>query len=101
MSLNVGGDDTRDHGVESFQVLVGHAALVADFVHEAVDETHHRVGHVRALGILKAALCVITLRHAPCNTTRPQKKKTLICNDLKSIRLTENIFIFWMIGNNF
>lgn len=34
------------HGVESFKVLVGHAALIAHFIDKAVNEAHHRVGHV-------------------------------------------------------
>lgn len=40
------GPITRDHDVQPLQVLVGDSTLSADFVHEAVDEPHHVVGHV-------------------------------------------------------
>ena len=64
--MGVGGVSVRtwDHGVQGLQVFVGDAALVAHLVHEAVDEAHHRVGHVRRLRVLKAALRVVALRHA-------------------------------------
>lgn len=58
------GRITRDHDVQPLEVLVGDAALRADFVHEAVDESHHVVGHIGALGVLEATLCVIALSHA-------------------------------------
>lgn len=67
---------TRDHGVEGLKVLVGHATLVAHFVHKAVDEAHHRVGHVRALCVLEAALRVVALRHAPRNTGMTAKRRS-------------------------
>lgn len=61
---------TWDHGVETLQVLVCHAALIAHFIYKAVDEAHHRVGHVWAFCVFKAALCVVALCHAACNTAK-------------------------------
>lgn len=34
------------HGVESLEVLVGHATLITHFIYKAVNEAHHRVSHV-------------------------------------------------------
>ena len=71
------GRRTWDHGVQGLQVFVGDAALVAHLVHEAVDEAHHRVGHVRRLGVLEAALRVVALRHAARDAAPPKHNDSM------------------------
>lgn len=50
--------------MQPLEVLVGDSTLRADFVHKAVDESHHVVGHIGTLCILKSTFCVIALSHA-------------------------------------
>lgn len=55
-------------------MFVGHAAFITHFIYKAVDEAHNRVGHIRALGVLEAALRVVAFRHAASDTTRQEKR---------------------------
>ncbi len=73
MSVELLVPHTWYHGVKSLQVLVSHSALITHFVHEAVNKAHHRVRHIRALCIFKAALCVVAFGHTACNTTKQKK----------------------------
>lgn len=55
-------------------MFVGHAALVAHFVNKAVDEPNDSVRNIRALSILKAALCVVAFCHAARNTEQTKNE---------------------------
>lgn len=58
---------TWDHDMQSLEVLIGDSTLSADLVHKTVDEADHVVGHVGALGILKATFGVIAVSHTAGN----------------------------------
>lgn len=67
--------------MQPLEVLVGDAALCADFVHKAVDESYHVVGHVGAFGVLKAAFGVVAVCHTASNAgkaERPLSTATLL-----------------------
>lgn len=63
---------TWDHAVQALDVLLGNAALRANFVNEARNKPDHRIGHVAVLGVLEPAFSVEAL----CNAAGDAAKHT-------------------------
>lgn len=55
---------TWDHAVQALDVLLGNAALRANFVNEARNKPDHRIGHVAVLRVLEPTFSVKALCNA-------------------------------------
>lgn len=65
---------TWDHAVQALDVLLGNAALRANFVDEARNKLDHRIGHVAVLGVLEAAFSVEALCNAAGDAAKRGRK---------------------------
>lgn len=65
---------TWDHAVQALDVLLGNAALCANFVDEARNEPDHRIGHVAVLGVLEPAFSVKALCNAAGDAAKHTRK---------------------------
>lgn len=65
---------TWDHAVQALDVLLGNAALRANFVNEARNKPDHWIGHVAVLGVLEPALSVEALCNAAGDAAKHTRK---------------------------
>lgn len=78
---------TWDHAVQALDVLLGNAALRANFVDEARNKLDHGIGHVTVLRVLESAFRVEALRNATGNAAKHMWKieSYTICDDRNRI----------------
>lgn len=76
---------TWNHAVQALDVLLGNAALCANFVDEARNKLDHGIGHVTVLRVLESAFRVEALCNATGNAAKHMWKRESLSECIQNV----------------